>query len=609
MKQLRRILGITADHKTRHVSYVLLNILASVFSIVSIAAIIPFLEVIFETGNSAVTAKPVGDMSVSEQLLYNLDIWLKEYISQVGKLNSLYIFSGAIIILFLAKNLFNYLSFYNIAYTRSIVVRDLRSRVYDKLVDLPISYYSEERKGDILSRMTNDAKEVEWGVVGAIELVFKHPFYILFYLGSLFFISWELTLFVMLILPISGYIISRIAKSLKGTAHRGQIKLGEVMNVIEETLGGLKVIKAFNAESQLRNLFHKKNDEHFRLMVKVNRRELAASPVSEFLGSVVISAILIFGGSMVLNESQIIDGKYFILFVIIFSQLINPAKSLSEAYFRVQKASASFDRLSEILEAENKIKDPVNPRELKTFEKAVEYRLVSFAYTDKEVVKEVSFKLKKGKTLALVGASGGGKSTIADLLPRFYDVTKGGIFIDDTDIREISVKQLRNLMGVVTQEPILFNDSILENIRLGKQESTLEQVTAAAKIANAHEFIVGFPDGYDTNIGDRGNKLSGGQRQRLAIARAVLQNPEILILDEATSALDTESEQIVQQAIENLMKGRTTLVIAHRLSTVKNADEILVIDRGEIAERGSHQSLISENGLYRKLVDLQGIGV
>ncbi len=583
-----------------------LNIVASFFSIFSIAAIVPFLEVIFSTGEESIT--PKVNLSGAEKILADLDFWMKAFIAEEGKLHSLYYFSLAIIVLFLLKNLFNYLSFYNIAYTRSIVVRDLRRNVYNKLVDLPISFYSEEKKGDILSRLTNDSKEVEWGVVGAIEMIFKHPFYILFYLISLFLISWELTLFVMIVLPISGYIISRIAKSLKSKALKGQVKLGEVMSVIEETLGGLKVIKAFNAERQLKNLFDRKNDEHFGLMVKVNRRELAASPVSEFLGSVVIALILVFGGSMVLSDSQVIDGKYFILFIIIFSQLITPAKALSESFFRVQKASASFDRLDEILQTENTIVEVANPAEISEFTEQIEYQNISFSYGEKEVLTDINFNIPKGQTCALVGASGGGKSTLADLLPRFYDVSKGEINIDGRNIKNLSVAALRGKMGIVTQEPILFNDSVLENIRLGNQTATLDQVVTAAKIANAHNFIEQLENGYDTGIGDRGSKLSGGQRQRLAIARAVLKNPDILILDEATSALDTESEQMVQQAIENLMKGRTTLVIAHRLSTVKHAHEILVIDQGKIVERGNHDQLMAQKGLYRKLVELQGIG-
>jgi subfamily B ATP-binding cassette protein MsbA len=605
LKQLKSILAIVRGYRSRQWSYVIFNLLASLFSLFSIAAIVPFLAVVFDPG-TADALKPFAFAWEPEHLKSFIDYKLKLFIQEKGSQTSLYYFSSAIILLFLLKNVFNYLSFYTIAYTRSGVVRDLRQRVYRKLVDLPVSFYSNERKGDIISRLTNDVKEVEWGVVGAIEMLFKHPFYILTYLTSLVVISWRLTLFSVLILPVSGYIISRIAKRLKSTAQKGQKKLGEVINVIEETLGGLKVIKGFNAENQIKKFFDGKNEHHFKLMLKLHRKELAASPVSEFLGSVVISAILMFGGAMVLNQTDAIDGKFFILYIVAFSQLITPAKSLTESYFRVQKASASFDRLSEILDTENTIVEPSVPTRINSFADNVSYNNVRFSYDDKEVISDLSFEMKKGQTVALVGASGGGKSTLADILPRFYDVNEGSVTIDGVDIKTLSIHDLRGLMGIVTQEPILFNDSVLENIRLGNQDSSFEQVRKAAEIANAHSFIEALENGYDTNIGDRGGKLSGGQRQRLAIARAVLKNPEILILDEATSALDTESEKLVQKAIENLMKGRTSLVIAHRLSTIKNADLILVIVKGRIVEQGNHQSLIEINGHYKKLVDLQG---
>ncbi|MEZ4843889.1 MAG: ABC transporter ATP-binding protein [Bacteroidia bacterium] len=599
MKQIASILVLLKNYRSNIGRYIFFNLIASFFSLFSIASLIPFLAVIFNTGEGLDTSKATGNLG-------KLDDFLRNFISEKGNLTSLYYFSGAIIILFLLKNFFNYMSFYNIAYTRSAVVRDLRKRVYEKLVDLPVSFYSKERKGDIISRLTNDVKEMEWGVIGAIEMLFKHPFYIIIYIISLLLISWKLTVFAVLILPISGYIISRIAKRLKGTAQKGQKKLGEVINVVEETLGGLKVIKAFNAENQLKTFFSSKNETHFGLMVKLHRKELAASPISEFLGSVVISAILMFGGAMVLNQTDAIDGKYFIAYITIFSQLITPAKSLTESFFRVQKASASFERLDEILLAENPIAEPRNPKKIEHLTEKISYQNVQFSYAEKQVINNISFDIKKGQTVALVGASGGGKSTLADLLPRFYDTNSGGIFIDKINIKDLETENLRGLMGIVTQEPVLFNDSVLENIRLGNKTATLEEVERAAKIANAHEFISNLEDGYETAIGDRGGKLSGGQRQRLAIARAVLKNPEILILDEATSALDTESEKLVQEAIEKLMQGRTSLVIAHRLSTIQHADLILVIVEGQIAEQGTHSQLLNQNGVYKRLVDMQG---
>lgn len=605
MKQLKSILQIVKNYRSRQWQYVVFNALASVFSLFSIAALIPFLQVIFNTGDQE-TLQAVAFSWNPDQLQAFISYKLKAFIQEKGSLKSLYYFSGGIIVMFLLKNVFNYLSFYTIAYTRSGVVRDLRKRTYDKLVDLPVSYYSDERKGDIISRLTNDVKEVEWGVVGAIEMLFKHPFYILMYLTGLLLISWQLTVFAVLVLPVSGYLISRIAKRLKSTAQKGQQKLGEVINVIEETLGGLKVIKGFNAERQMKSFFDSKNEQHFGLMLKLHRKELAASPVSEFLGSVVISSLLMFGGSMVLSDANSIDGAFFIAYITIFSQLITPAKALTESYFRVQKASASFERISEILDSENTIVDPEHPKQITGLSDKVTYDNIYFSYGSKEVISGISFDLNKGETVALVGASGGGKSTLADLLPRFYDTNKGSVSIDGIDIKDVRVADLRSLMGIVTQEPILFNDTVLENIRLGIKSATQEEVEKAAKIANAHNFIDALENGYLTTIGDRGSKLSGGQRQRLAIARAVLKNPEILILDEATSALDTESENLVQEALENLMKGRTSLVIAHRLSTIQHADKIIVIDKGQIIEQGSHTDLIAQNGAYKKLVDLQG---
>lgn len=533
------------------------------------------------------------------------DYKLRSFILEVGDLSAIYWFSFAIIFLFFLRNLFNYLSFFNMAYMRSGVVRDLRQRVYNHAVDLPLSYYSAEKKGDLLSRLTNDVKEIEWGVVGAIEMLLKHPFYILLYLTSLFLISWQLTLFSLLVLPVSALVISRLAKMLKRTARKGQAKLGEVISVIEETLGGLKVIKSFNAENRIKKLFKARNQEHFRLMVKLHRRELAASPLSEFMGSVVIAALLIFGGRLVLNDDVHLTGEYFLVYIGLFSQLITPVKALSEAFFRVQKADASMERLEDILHAEIKITEKTDAKILAGLKSSITYENVSFSYTDSTVLHDVSFSIEKGSTVALVGASGGGKSTIADLLPRFYDVISGRIAIDGIDIRDLTLESLRRNMGIVTQESVLFNDTVANNIKLGNKDASQAEVEAAARIANAHDFITTLQDGYNTYVGDRGSNLSGGQRQRLSIARAVLSDPEILILDEATSALDTESEKLVQDALEKLMKNRTSLVIAHRLSTIKKADKILVVENGHIIESGSHEELLKLGKTYKRLFELQ----
>lgn len=604
MKQVRKIFGITAPYRSRKVVYTLFNLLASVFSVFSIVGILPFLKVIFMPEDS-VMPDPVEFAWSADQIKAWGDYQLRSYILDVGAMRAIYLFSFTIIAMFFLRNLFNYLSFFNMAFMRSGVVRDLRKRVYDHSVDLPLSYYSAEKKGDLLSRLTNDVKEIEWGVVGAIEMLLKHPFYILLYLSSLFLISWKLTIFSLLVLPISGLVISRLARMLKRTARKGQSKLGEVISVIEETLGGLKVIKSFSAEERIKQLFQKRNQEHFRLMVKLHRRELAASPLSEFMGSIVIAALLIFGGRLVLNEDMSLSGEYFLVYIGLFSQLITPVKAMSEAFFRVQKADASMERLEDILHADIKIYEPDQPAAWTGFKKEITYEKVGFAYAEKKVLDDISFTLSKGTTVALVGPSGGGKSTLADLLPRFYDVKEGAIRIDGTDIRDLSISDLRGMMGIVTQESVLFNDTVANNIKLGKPEATDQEVQDAARIANAHDFIMGLDKGYQTEVGDRGSNLSGGQRQRLSIARAVLCDPDILILDEATSALDTESEKWVQDAIEKLMKNRTSLVIAHRLSTIKNADKILVVENGRIIESGTHDELLQLGRAYKNLYDLQ----
>lgn len=610
MEQLRKIFGLVKPYRKRTLAYIIFNVFASIFSTLSILTLLPFLEVIF-SDPATLEGLQVQELSLeagnisSESVKQWLNGKIHNAIATVGPLKALYYFSGLIILMFFLKNICNYLSFYFMAFIRSAVVRDLRYRTYKKSVDLPLAYYSEERKGDLISRMTNDVKEVEWGVVGGIEMVLKHPFYVIAYLVSLFLINWQLTLFVLMVLPISGYIISRVGKSLKGTATAGQQKLGQLIEIIEETLGGLKIIKAFTSEDKIKKSFGDKNQDHFGLMVKLHRRELAASPLSEFMGSIIIALLMVFAGRLVLEGEGDLTGTYFIAFIGIFSQLITPAKAISQSFFRVKKAEASYKRVEEILDAEDTVIEAENPVALPELKEKVSYKNVHFSYTDKKVLEDVNFELQKGKMLALVGSSGGGKSTIADLLPRFYDIQEGSIEVDGIDIKNAKIHDLRSLFGVVSQESILFNDTVSFNIKLGTPDASQEQVVEAAKIANAHEFIENLEDGYNTQIGDRGNKLSGGQKQRLAIARAVLRNPDILILDEATSALDTESERLVQDALEKLMANRTSLVIAHRLSTIKNADLILVLDQGKIIERGTHSELYAMNGVYKKLCDLQ----
>lgn len=540
-----------------------------------------------------------------ETLLKYFDYRLSLFIHETGALKSLYLFSGMIVLMFLLKNVFNYLALYNLAWVRSAVVRDLRMSIYRKILELPLAFYSNERKGDIISRMTNDVKEIEWSLLGALEMILKHPVNILIPILTLFITSWQLTIFVLIVLPLSGYIISRLGKRLKNAAKEGQSQLGHVISLIEETLSGLKIIKGFNAEADSIHRFDTSNQRHFKLMVKLHRKEFAASPLSEFMGSLVIASILIFGGNLILRNDVGLSGEYFIYYIVIFSQLIPPSKAISESFFRVQKGAASLERLEEIWHAENPIKGPVVSPELPTLNRHVKFQGVSFSYGNDLVLRNINLEIPSGKTYALVGASGAGKSTLVDLLPRFHDVSSGSITLDGKDIRNFTLHDLRGMLGIVTQESILFNDTVEANIRLGRPDASMMEIEEAAKIANAHEFISQLPEGYQTNIGDRGGNLSGGQRQRLSIARAVLKNPALLILDEATSALDTESERLVQDALDKLMKNRTSLVIAHRLSTIQHADQIIVMHQGSIAETGTHNQLHAQNGIYRKLCDMQ----
>ena len=563
--------------------------------------IIPFLEVFFNTNRTAIS--PVEPTCNSDTWLPYFNYQLVQKIAIWGEFQSLLYFSVGIIVTFLLKNLFLYLSFFNLAYVRSAVVRDIRKKLYQHILRLPLSYFNKEKRGDTISRFTNDVKEVEWSLLGVIELYFKHPVAILIPLASLFFISFRLTLFVIVVLPVSGFLISRIGKKLKGAAQAGQEKMAEVLSQLEETLHGIKIIKAFSAVKDSEEKFRKMNNDHFRLMVKLHRKEFLASPLSEFMGSLVIASILVYSGSLILNKDSALTGSILIGYIAVFSQLIPPSKAISEAFFRLKKGAASLDRINEVLTADQE-KDSLGDTNL-SFDKEIKLEDVSFGYEENLVLKNINLTIQKGETLALVGPSGGGKSTLVDLIPRFHELESGSIKIDGKNIANVDLGTLRGVMGIVTQDAILFNDTAANNIKMGDYYLSGDQLMNAAKVANAHEFIRELPDSYNTNLGEKGMNLSGGQRQRMSIARAVAKEPPILILDEATSALDTESEKMVQEALQKVMRGRTSIVIAHRLSTIQNADKIVVLDKGQIAETGTHSELISKGGIYKKLVDLQ----
>lgn len=591
---------------------ILFNILSVVFGLFSIAMLFPFLQVLLFADDAMLEKtmeKGIPSFGfTAASLTDNVNYFLAQVILEKGKLDALVMVCLFVVATIFLKNLFRYLGMFFIAPIRTGVVRDMRNKMYAKVLQLPLSYYSEERKGDIMSRMTTDVQEIEWSIMKSLESVFREPVTILIYLGTMVVISPQLSLFSFILLPISGLLIGRIGKSLRRSSGRQKEKMGLLNSIMEETLGGLRIIKGFNAERTMNERFRDVNQEYNNVSLRIERKVSLASPISEFLGVSVLVLVLYFGGKLVLGEDPSLNGSILIFFIAVFSQLLAPAKSFTEAYYSVQKGLASAERIEKILNAELKIRDPEKPKTLSNFEREIEYKNVSFAYREGEVgwvLDNINLKIAKGKTIALVGQSGSGKTTMADMLPRFYDATKGEILIDDVPIKDTRLKDLRSLMGIVTQESILFNDTVYNNIAFGIDDVTEEKVIDAAKIANAHEFIMQMPQGYQTNIGDRGNKMSGGQRQRISIARAVLKNPPILILDEATSALDTESERLVQDALNKLMKNRTSIVIAHRLSTIQHADEIIVMQKGLIIERGTHAGLITQNGTYKKLHDLQ----
>jgi ATP-binding cassette, subfamily B, bacterial MsbA len=590
--------------------YVVYAFFAIVFGLLNFTLLKPLFDVIFEQVEPESLEKFREIPSFSFSVTYFTSLFNHKFLmvsEEYGKFGTLIFVCIIIVGSVFLSNLFTYFSGVVLAQVRAVVIKGMRMDIFQKVSDLHIGYFSNERKGDLISKMTNDVQEVENTIVNSLRVVFREPATIILYFTVLFFMSFKLTLFTVVMIPISGAIIGGITKRLKKSAVESQESLGRIVNILDETLGGMRVIKAFNAERFVRRKFDRETDQYSDVNVSMARKNELAAPISQFMGVSVVAGILIFGGSMVLNGESELSASDFITYIIIFTQVLNPAKEISRSVSSIQRGIASAERIFEVIDTSSLIKSPESPRPLSDFSQKIEFRQVSFAYADTAVLKNIDFSLEKGKTIALVGPSGGGKSTLADLVPRFYDPSQGQILLDGTDLREFSTAELRSLMGIVTQESILFNDSVFNNIAFGIDGVSEEQVIEAAKIANAHNFISELEEGYQTNIGERGSKLSGGQRQRLSIARAVLKNPPILILDEATSALDSESELLVQEALTKLMSHRTTLVIAHRLSTIQHADEILVIERGEIIQRGTHSELMKAGGLYQKLSSIQSV--
>lgn len=585
----------------------LCNILATIFSLFSFATIIPVLQILFNVTTDRHEFQTWEFTNVNDflALAKNNIFWkIEQIIDTSGATTALMWLGLFLVVTTFIKTGTSYLASITLVPVRTGVLRDLRNQIYNKILNLNIGYFTEERKGDIISRMTGDVVEVEASIISSLEMIFKNPIMILVYFITLFTISWKLSVFVLVLLPVSGAIINRIGHNLKHKSLDGQIQTGEMVSQIDETLGSLRVVKAFNAESKLMEKFSALNNKLRKTLTYINLKYLLAHPTSEFLGTVVIAILLLYGGWLIIGHQGGLDAADFIYYLVIFYCIIPPFKELSKATYSVHKGLASLQRIDEVLNAQNPLNNG-KQQQISEFKESIEVKDVWFKYREQWVLKNVSLTIPKGKTIAIVGQSGSGKSTLVDLLPRFYDVIEGSIAIDGINIKDLNTKSLRGLMGNVNQESILFNDTFFNNIAFGVEHATQEEVEAAAKIANAHEFIMNTDEGYQTKVGDRGCKLSGGQRQRISIARAILKNPPILILDEATSALDTESERLVQSALENLMKNRTTIVIAHRLSTIKSADEICVMCDGEIVERGRHEELIKLNGQYKKLCDMQ----
>ena len=603
ISKFNRVLGYVKPYWGSVTMNIVFTILATIFSLFSFSMIVPFLNLLFNPDN-LITVKPEFSLS-SDALLETMNYYISSIIISKGQKMALLFICVMLVFAFFLRNLTTYMASYYMAAVRVNSIKDLRAELYNKILVLPLSFYSKQKKGDIIARITTDLQEIEVSIMNYLDVFIKSPITIIAYFAYMLGVSWELTLFVLCVLPIGGLVIGKIGKSLKKDSKEGMTRLSNIIANIEETISGLRIIKAFNAIDYTNEKFEEQNYGYSKLLKFVHRKRDLSSPMSELLSAIVISIVLWFGSTLILSGDATITAANFIAYIVVFSQIIPPAKSFSHGFYNLQKGMASAERVFEIIDADEVIVQKDNAKSITEFKDSIKYNNVVFRYGKEDVLKNINLTVGKGKMVALVGESGGGKSTMVDLLPRFYDVCEGSITIDGNDIREYKIADLRGLMGIVSQESILFNDTVHNNIAFGMQNATREAVIEAAKVANAHEFIMQLENGYDTYIGDRGMNLSGGQRQRLSIARAVLKNPPILILDEATSSLDTESEKLVQDALAKVMSNRTSVVIAHRLSTIQNADDIVVLAKGNIVEQGKHDELIAKNGVYKRLTDLQ----